>query len=333
MKPLRLLLVVVLVFALALSTAGCKKNEENIAARVNGDEITQAELNAQVEQLKKQYPEMFEGEEGKTRLLDFKLRLLDNLINQKLVEQAAKDRDLGVTDKDVEQQISQLKEGFADQKQYEQALKSAGMTQQSLESQIREQLVTQKLIESLSKGEKVSDDEVKAYYEKNKAQFTIQPAKRASHILFKAEDKKKAEDVLAKIRDGADFANLAKENSIDTATATKGGDLGWPTSAYVAEFENALSKLKKGEVSDLVQSPYGWHIIKVTDERKGSQQELADVKGQIEQIVVQQRRADAYQKFLDELRDKAKIEIIDPELKAASEKAGNPAASQETTSK
>lgn len=333
MKPLRLLLVVVLVFALGISTVGCKKKETNVAARVNGEEITQTELNAQVEQLKKQYPEMFEGEEGEARLLDFKLRLLDNLINQKLVEQAAKERDLGVTDKDVQAQISQLKEGFADQAQYEQALKSAGMTEKTLQGQIREQLITQKLIESLAEDENVSDDEVTTYYEKNKAQFTVQPAKRASHILFKADDKDKAEDILAKIRDGGDFANLAKENSIDTATASKGGDLGWPTAAYVAEFENALSKLDKGEVSDLVQSPYGWHIIKVTDEREGSQQELADVKDQIKQIVVQQRRADAYQTFLEDLRDKAEIEIVDPELKAASEKASAPAGSQETTSK
>lgn len=312
MKAIRILLVVALAATVALA-AGC--SDENVAAKVNGEVITVDELDKQVEQLKKQYPQMFEGADGEGRLLDFKRRLLDNLINQELVAQAAKKEGLEVTEADVKKQIKQLKSGFDDEKQYEAAIKSAGMTQESLETSIREQLLTQKLIESLAKGGNVADKELKAYYEKNQAQFKQEAAKRASHILFKPEDKAKAAKALAEVNGGEDFGKAAKKYSVDTATAAKGGDLGWPSTPFVEEFQKALDGLKVGQTSGLVKTPYGWHIIRVTDERKASQQKYEDVKEQIKQILVQQQRADAYQKYLDSLRKSAKIEIVLEELK------------------
>jgi foldase protein PrsA len=315
MRSFRIALVAVLTAVLVFGVFGC--TDKNVAAKVNGEAITLDELNKQVEQLKQQYPQMFEGADGEGRLIDFKQRLLDNLINAKLISQAAKEKGIQVTDADVDKQIKQLKAGFKDDAQFKSALESAGMTEESLATQVRDQLLTQKLIETLSSDAKVSDAEVQKYFDNNKAQFFQQEAKRASHILFKPEDKAKAEAILKELNDGGDFAALAKANSVDTATASKGGDLGWPSTAYVSEFETALSKLKVGETSELVQSPYGWHIIRVTDERQGSQQKLADVKDQIVQILQQQAKADAYQKYLDELRKKADIEILVEELKVS----------------
>ncbi len=274
MKSTRNLLVGALCVAVligALGVSGC--SNKDIAAKVNGEAISTEALNQQLEQLKKQYPNMFTGADGEGRLLDFKQRLLDNIINQKLIEQAAKDKGIKISDADVQKQIDQLKTGFKDQAQFDEALKSAGMTVDGLKTQIRNQLVTQKLIESLSSNTKVSEADIQAYYDKNKAQFFQKASKKASHILFKPEDKATAEKVLAEVKDGGNFEALAKKNSIDTATASKGGDLGWPTSAYVPEFQAALDKLKKGETTTkLVQSPFGWHIIRVTDERAGTQQ-------------------------------------------------------------
>jgi foldase protein PrsA len=327
MKSTRNLLVGALCAALligALGVSGC--SSKDTAAKVNGEAVSTEALNQQLEQLKKQYPNMFTGADGEGRLLDFKQRLLDNIINQKLIEQAAKDKGIKISDADVQKQIDQLRAGFKDQAQFDEALKSAGMTVDGLKTQIRNQLVTQKLIDSLSSNSKVSEADIQAYYDKNKAQFFQKASKKASHILFKPEDKAKAEAVLAEVKDGGNFEALAKKNSIDTATASKGGDLGWPTSAYVPEFQAALDKLKKGETTTkLVQSPFGWHIIRVTDERAGTQQSLAEVKSQIEQIIVQQRKGDAYQTFLDDLRKNAKIEILIPELKAAAVKGSKTA--------
>jgi foldase protein PrsA len=329
MKFIRTLLAIALVAGLALALTGC--SDENVAAKVNGEVITVDELNQQVAQLKKQYPTMFEGADGEGRLIDFKQRLLDNLIDQELVRQAAEDQGIKVTDADVDKQIKQLKGGFENDKAFTEALTSAGMTEDSLKTQIREQLLTQKLIESLDSGAAVNDEDIKKYYETNKAQFYQKEAKRASHILFKPEDKAKAEQVLKELNNGGDFKQLAKKYSVDTATAANGGDLGWPTTAYVEEFQKALDKLDVGETSKLVKTPYGWHIIRVEEERKASQQKLDDVKDQIKQILVQQNRADSYQKFLDGLRKKAKIEIVLEELKTA--KAATPGSTEASATK
>lgn len=324
MKSVRYLLVLALVAALAFGVVGCN-SDENVAARVNGDEISLTELNQQVDQLKKQYPNMFEGADGEGRLLDFKQRLLDNLINQKLVEQAAEDKGIEVTDADVEKQIEQLKAGFKDDAQFQQALKSAGLDEEGLQKQVREQLLTQKLIEALTKDtEKITEAEIKEYFEANKSQFEQKAATRASHILFKPEDEATAKQVLAELQAGGDFAAAAKKYSQDPGSAANGGDLGWPTTPYVAEFEAALAKLEPGQMSQLVKTTYGWHIIKATEKRDAKTQTMEEAKAQIEQIIQQQRKADAYQKFLDELRDKAEIVILVPELKTQ-------ASSKETT--
>jgi len=324
MKSVRYLFVLALIAGLALGAVGCQ-SDKDVAARVNGDEISLTELNQQVEQLKKQYPTMFTGADGEGRLLDFKQRLLDNLINQKLMEQAAEEKGIKVTDADVDKQITQLKAGFKDDAQFQQALQSAGLDEEGLKKQVREQLLTQKLIEELSKDDnKVTDAEIKEYYDTNKAQFEQPAAKRSSHILFKPEDQATAEKVLAELQAGGDFAAAAKQYSQDPGSAQNGGDLGWPTTPYVAEFEAAVAKLAPGQMSALVKTTYGWHIIKVTDQRGAKTQTLEEVKSQVEQIIQQQRKADVYQKFLDDLRKKADIVILVPELKTK-------ASSQETT--
>lgn len=315
MKSSRLFLALVMVAVLAFSAAGC--SQKDVAATVNGEDITLEQLDEQVEQLKEQYPQMFEGPDAEGRLIDFKQRLLDNLINQELVRQAAEEQGVKVSESDVDEQLETLRAGFQDEAQFEQAIESAGMTVDGLREQIREQLLTSKLIESLTPDSDVSDAEISAYYEDNKQQFFQQDAKRTAHILFKPEDKEQAEQVLKEVNGGGDFASLAKQYSVDTATAAKGGDLGWPSTPFVAEFQEAVDKLDKGEVSKLVKTPYGWHIITVTDERESAQQDLSEVSDQIRQILVQQRRADAYQKFLDELREKAEIVILVDELRAA----------------
>ena len=324
MRPSRFVLGIALCALLvvgAVGLSGC--SNKDVAAKVNGQVIKVSDLNSQLDQLKKQYPQMFSGSDAAGRLLDFKQRLLENLINQALIEQAAKSKGINVSDADVQKQIDQLKSGFKDSSQFEQALKSAGMTIDQLKTQIRNQLVTQKLVETLAANQKISDSDIQAYYDKNKSQFFQKAAKRASHILFKPEDKATAAKVLKQIQAGTiTLAAAAHKYSIDTATASKGGDLGWPTTAYVPEFQAALDKLNKGQVSGLVQSPYGWHIIQVTDVRSGSQQPLSEVKSQIQQIIVQQRRSDAYQQFLNDLRKNAKIEYIEADLKPNAAKGG-----------
>lgn len=311
MKSLRVLVAVALVLALAVALVGC--GNKDVAATVNGEKITNKELQAQLDQVKKRFPQFFQGADAAQREIEFKQRLLDELINRALIAQAAKDRGINITDADVQKQIDQIKKGFKDQAAFEAALKNAGIDPTSLNEQIKTQLVTQKLVEQLSKNIATpTAAEIKAYYDSHKSEFGQTAAKRASHILVK--DKATADKLLKELQGGADFSKLAKANSIDTVSAQKGGDLDWPTTPYVPEFQAALDKLKVGELSKVVKTQFGYHIIKVTDERPSKQQPLSEVKAQIIQKITEQKRADLYQKLLDDLRKKAKIEIFVKDL-------------------
>lgn len=308
MKAFRVVVSLALVAGLFLGITGC--SDKDVAARVNGEVIKKSELDAQVDKLKEQYPQMFEGADGEGRLIDFQQRLLDNMINNVLIRQAAKDAGVKVTDADVKKKIEELKAGFSTQDQFDQALAQAGMDVATLESQISDQLVTEQLIATLNKDTEVSDKEITEYFDTNKAQFAEQAAVHAAHILFDAKDKATGEKVLAELKAGGDFAALAKQYSKDPASGANGGDLGWPTTPYDTDFQAAADKLKVNEISGLIETQFGWHIIKLLEKREDRQKPLDEVKDQIKQIIVQQRNADAYQTFLDDLRAKAKIEIL-----------------------
>jgi parvulin-like peptidyl-prolyl isomerase len=316
------------VFALALSVVllsglvACSQDE--VAATVNDEEIMKAELDAQVEKLQEQYPQMFEGADAEARLLDFQQRLLDNMINSELIRQAAEEMGVDVSDSDIDEQIEELRAGFETEEQFDEALAQAGMDLEALETQIADQLLTEALLAELVSDADVAEEDIKAYYDANTAQFTEEAAVHASHILFDPDDKATAEEVLAEVNAGGDFAALAKEYSKDPVSADNGGDLGWPSTPYVPEFQAAADALEVGEVSALVETTYGWHIIRLEERRDSRQKELDEVREQIEQILVQQDNADAYQVFLNDLRDEAEIVILIPGLEIDPEAALDP---------
>lgn len=322
MKALRIAVAAVLLAGLVFGAAGC--SDKDVAARVNGEVIKKSDLDAQVEKLKEQYPDMFTGADGEGRLLDFEQRLLDNMINDALIRQAAEDKGIDISDADVQKKIDELKTGFQTDDQFQQALAQAGMDEAALKDQVRDQLVTAQLVAAISTEASVTTEEVQAYYDANKSQFAETAAVHASHILFDVADKATAEKVLAEVKAGGDFASLAKQYSKDPGSAANGGDLGWPTTPYVAEFEAAAEALQPGQISDLVETTFGWHIIKVIEKREARQQTVEEARPQIEQLLTEQRNSDAYQTFLDDLRAKAEIEILLPELQA-------PTSSSETT--
>lgn len=308
MKSVTRLLAAVMALALvAIALTGC--GPQNVAT-VNGQGIPLSELKAQFDNVKTQYPQMFSGADAKTRQKEFATRLLDNLIDQKLVAQWASENGVKIDEAAVTKQMAQLKSQFKDDKAYQEALKKFGTSEDKLKEQIRQQLLLQAVTAKLAKSQKVTDAEVKAYYDKNKAQFSQTAGKRVSHILVASKDKALAESILKQVDSGADFAALAKKYSIDQGSASKGGDLGWPTTPYVPEFQAAVEKLtKKGQISGLVKSTYGYHIIKLEETRPAKQKTLAEVKSQIVQILQQQKQADAYQKFVAGLRKKFKDQI------------------------
>lgn len=317
MRTFRPLIALGLALSLVLPLVGC--GQEDVAAIVNGEEIALAELDKQVNRLMEQSPEMFEGADGQTRINEFKRQLLQSMIDNLLVRQAAAERGITVPESEIDAQFEELKHGFPTVEDFNTALAEANMTVEDLRQQLRDQLVTQRLMEQLVGDAEVTEAEIAEYYEQNKAEFEEQAAVRASHILFNKDDKATAERILAEVNEGGDFAALAREHSKDPGSAAQGGDLGWsdPAQPYVAEFQSALDQLDVGQVSGLVETEFGWHVIRVEEKRDTRVQTLDEVSDQIEQDILQERNIAAYQEFLAEIRGQAEIEILVEELRPA----------------
>ncbi|KKK35994.1 peptidylprolyl isomerase [Mesobacillus campisalis] len=217
-----------------------------------------------------------------------------------------------VSDDEVNKRVEELKTQLGDN--FELVLQQ---NQLEDEDALRDFLKEQMLIEKAAlKDVKVSEEEVKQRYEEYK------PEIKASHILV--EDEAKAKELKSQLDEGADFAELAKENSTDPGSAEKGGDLGFfGPGAMVPEFEEAAYALKVNEISDPVQSQHGWHIIKVTEKKEKESYE--DMKEELE-YELKLTKVDATQlqaTLQDELKD-ANVKIKDKDLQGVMETPETP---------
>ena len=185
-----------------------------------------------------------------------------------------------IDEKAIDEQLQKTQEQYGGKDKFEQLLKQQGFTLDKYKDGLKVKAAQTIMINEYAG---ITEDKLKESYEKNKHQYHL------AHILISVksssnpnglsdeEAKKKAEEVLKKVKDGGDFATLAKEYSNDTGNASNGGDLGWSSkedNSYVSEFNNAAYALNKGQVSDVVKTSYGYHIIKVLDTKDASYDEL-----------------------------------------------------------
>lgn len=170
-------------------------------------------------------------------------------------------------------------------------------------------LVSELLEKEIMAKAKVSDQEAKEYYEKHKGDFVTTSQIKASHILVKTEDE--ANKVLARLKKGEKFEEIAKKESLDKGSAKNGGDLGYfARGQMVPEFEKAAAELKAGEISKPVKSNYGFHIIKVTDKKAGPVIEYDRIKDLISQKLSGERQKESFDKYVDGLRKTYTVEIM-----------------------
>ena len=241
---------------------------QNIAI-VNGKPVPKSRADALIKQVQGQA-----AAQGQQLPPDLDQRVRDKLVMDEIFAQEAEKRGLAATP-EYKSQMEQARQG----------------------------VLTQALLAEFVKTHPVSDAEVKADYDKFKAQ-SAGTEYRVRHILVDKEDE--AKKLIAQIKAGASFEELAKKNSKDPGSGAKGGDLDFAApSAYVPEFSQAMVKLKKGEMTqEPVKSQFGYHIIKLEDTREAQFPPFDDVKGQLKQRMEQQKLA-AYR---DEIRAKAKTD-------------------------
>jgi Parvulin-like peptidyl-prolyl isomerase len=301
---------------LSLAAAGC--SSADAVATVNGEEILRSDFDAFVNAMISQNPTAYEGEAGAAALTQLKQAVLDSMIENELIGQDAVAQGAEVTEADIDERLESIKAGFPDEETFNSTLEQSGMSMDDLRKSIRDQLLYEYLFAKVAPEPEIGDEQVEAYYNDNMADYQTPAQSQLSHILV--ADEATANEVLAKLEAGEDFAALAEEYSTDTVSAAQGGDLGWSsTDAYVPEFAAAADALAVGETSDPIESQFGWHIIRKVDERAAEQQSLEDVKEVIRSTLAQEAQAAAFAKYVDGLRAAAKIEVLDDSLATTSE--------------
>jgi foldase protein PrsA len=311
-RPAAIALVAFLVLA-AVALAACKQTTDALAT-VNGVAIPAAQVNTQLAAVEKQNQTTMTASAKQT----YRAQILDSLVQLELIRQQGKKLGVDVTTKQVDDYIAKLTAQYGGEAGFAAALKQSGITMAQLRDSITSRLLVNALMAKVTPTSTitVTDAQISAYYTTNKAtQFTTPAQVHAAHILFSATDTVLAQKVLAQIKAGANFAQMAAKYSKDTASAKSGGDLGWaaPTN-YVPQFAQATEKMKVGSL-ELVKSQFGWHIIKLLGRRSAQVQSLSAVTEQIRQTLVQQTQTTAFTKYVAGLKKKADIQILDPALK------------------
>ena len=264
---------------LVLSACSDKNTDEEIIATSNNGDITKADL----------YDEMKDA---------IGIRVVENLILQQAIESEYK-----VSDEEVKEAIASQKEQYGES--FEMYLLQNGMTEEFFDKNVKSQLIQQKMIESIE----VSDEEINEGIANKKKEVN------ARHILVK--DKKTADEVLVKLKDGGDFAELAKEYSTEEVAQETGGDLGWfGPGKMVPEFEEAAFALKKGEISEPVKSSFGFHIIELVDTREAK---LEQTDEELKAEVTDGLKKVKFEEKLVKLLKDSEIDIKSEEFKDALE--------------
>jgi len=284
-KQLALVLCSMALFACKPASDVETKNDGKTLAEVNGTKITVKDFNAEVENLPPYIRPMAQTPEGKKELLE------SMVVRELVLEQAKKD---GIDkSKEVVTRLEDLKKRV-----------------------VVEAFVRKKIEQDI----KISDDEMKKFYDQNKDKFKSGEQVKASHILVKSESS--AQDILSQLKKGASFEELARKNSAD-ASAAKGGDLGWfSKGTMVPEFDKVAFGLKDGELSNVVKTPYGFHIIKVTGKRAAGVRSFDEVKDQIKAAMMPAKQQEVLQQLKESLKKNAKISIKEDVL---NEVGGSPA--------
>lgn len=315
---MRKLCVSVLLITMLIAAVGCQNAEKTegkiidgkeVIAKVNDEYILKADFDRQVAQVKSVLEangQDFSTVEGKKILQDIKETVLESMINDQVILWQARKNNITLDDEEFNETIRQLEQYHGGRDALETYLKQQGFDRQSFEAQVKDQLIINKFREKLTSNVKVTEAEVKKYYDENKGMFELpSPEIRASHILVDTEEE--AREILGKIRDGADFEELAKKYSKDPGSKDLGGDLGYFSKGkMVPEFEKAAFALKPGEVSDIVKSEYGYHIIKVTGERTSLS--FDDAKEYIKSNLENTKKDEEFAKHLEEWKKQSHIE-------------------------
>ncbi|NLK41936.1 MAG: hypothetical protein GX298_07765 [Planctomycetes bacterium] len=330
MSVLTALLITCLTFS-GFAVAADNPNPKATVVKVNDKVITEKEVTDETnKRVAAQAQRMPEGMEISDWMRNrIRTSVVDMMVDQALVEQKLAEKKITIDDEKVNKQIEDIaKSQNLKMEDIEAEIARFGMTMDDLRGQVRRQLQIDALIDSEMKKEEITEEEIKTFYEENPQYFESPEQVRVAHVLIltqgksdeeKAEAKKKIEEVLKKAKAGEDFAALAKEYSEDPGSKDNGGEYTFPRGQMVPEFEEVAFTLKEGQISDIVETQYGYHVIKKLEHLEAKKQTLDEVKDQIKDFLTRQKRNQFWQEYLKKMREGAKIEFSEAEEKLREE--------------
>ena len=282
-----------LALALCVAGTGCKQQAGSeakkdtkggvVLAEVNGATITDADFYKEQENLPPYLKPMTETPEGKKEMLD------TMVVRELIMQQAQKD-----------------------------GIDKSPAVAAKLEDLKKRVIVEAFLKKKVEESANISDADLQAFYKKNEDKFKTGDQIRASHILVKTEPE--AKQVEKELKGGANFEELAKKHSIDGAAA-KGGDLGWfGKGSMLPDFEKVAFALKEGSTSGIVQTKFGYHIIKATGKRPAGARSFEEVKDQIKAAIAPEKQQETFKKLKEDLKKDAKLSIKEDALKGLKNK-------------
>ena len=288
----------------------------NVVATVNDTEIRKPELMERVASIAAQMP----PSEDTTSTAFFR-RVLEEIVGGELLYQASRDRSLTVGAVEIEQQLSTMRSRFPDPARFEQALAQQGLTLDALKTQMERDMSIQKFIEAdVTPQVSVSEDAKRAFYDENPERMRQPDRLRLSHVLklvepgappeAKAAARSELEGVLAEAQGGADFAALARDHSEDPGSAANGGELVVRRGETVPPFEEAAFALSAGELSPIVETQFGFHIIKLSEKIEGELVPYEQMEPRIEGYLRQQAVQEEIDRTVESLKADARIELF-----------------------
>ncbi len=277
--------------------------QEEIGRRMGGANIPEEQLNMIMPRLEAQ--------------------MIDEFIRRTLLENEARKQGFAADQQDVDTALDDMKKALPPGLSYEEALKQYKLTDEKLRTEIGKQIVVQKLLEkNMQNDEAVTEEEINTFFEQNQQQMQQPETVHARHILLKADEaasaeeraaaKTQAEAVRQQLLDGADFAELATAQSA-CPSKDNGGDLGtFPRGQMVPAFDQAAFEQKVDEIGAVVETAFGYHIIQVLEHNDAKTAVISEVKDKIRQYLKNQKQAQSFEKYVENLKADAKIEYAKP---------------------
>lgn len=317
MNRLAISTFICILFISAAATMSESAVLDRVIAVVNDELITQSELDRILQPIYAQYKKLYAGDELLLKIDEKRREILNHMINDKLILTEARKQEIEIKPEEISKRVEEFKGRFPSEEQFEQALIEQGVTQAELQKRFEEELLKEKFISREVRNKiEITPPEIKAHYDANMNKFKVPPRVRVSDILIRTKGDKdkekaleKAKEVLARLKEGDDFAEMAKVYSEGVHTK-EGGDMGYIIRGQLKkELDDVIFALKEGEFSDITESGIGYHIFMVSEKQESVVISFEEAYDKIRDVIYRQKARKRLEELIEEIKENAYISI------------------------